>query len=199
MVEACILDAQGKVVHRERFALNRQTLALFAEKRLRPADHVAMEATTNCWAVANVLRPRVGEVVVSNPLATKAIAQAKVKTDKVDACVLAQLLRCDFLPRVWQPDEATRLLRELCRRRSALTGQRTKLRNRIHSALAMRLIVPDRERLFSDEGLEWLRAVQLDDQRGCWWTAICGSCNPCKRRSNCSTASWPAAATRAKG
>ena len=164
VVEACILDAQGKVVHRERFALNRQTLALFAEKRLRPADHVAMEATTNCWAVADVLRPRVGEVVVSNPLATKAIAQAKVKTDKVDACVLAQLLRCDFLPRVWQPDEATRLLRELCRRRSALTGQRTKLRNRIHSALAMRLIVPDRERLFSDEGLEWLRAVQLDDQ-----------------------------------
>ena len=78
--------------------------------------------------------------------------------------MLAQLLRCDFLPRVWQPDEATRLLRELCRRRSALTGQRTKLRNRIHSALAMRLIVPDRERLFSDEGLEWLRAVQLDDQ-----------------------------------
>ena len=58
VVEACILDAQGKVVHRERFALNRQTLALFAEKRLRPADHVAMEATTNCWAVADVLRPR---------------------------------------------------------------------------------------------------------------------------------------------
>ena len=36
MVEACILDAQGKVVHRERFALNRQTLALFAEKPCDP-------------------------------------------------------------------------------------------------------------------------------------------------------------------
>ena len=119
VVEACILDAQGKVVHRERFALTRRVLELFAEKHLRPTDKVAMEATTNCWAVADVLRPRVAEVIVSNPLATKAIAQAKVKTDKVDACILAQLLRCDFLPRVWQPDEATRLLRELCRRRSA--------------------------------------------------------------------------------
>jgi len=164
VVEACILDAQGKVVLRDRFALNRRTLELFAEKHLRPTDKVAMEATTNCWAVADVLRPRVGEVVVSNPMATKAIAQAKVKTDKVDAHVLAQLLRCDFLPRVWQPDQATRLLRELCGRRSALVGQRTKLRNRIHSVLAMRLIVPDAKRLFSDEGLDWLRSVALEAQ-----------------------------------
>ena len=73
-------------------------------------------------------------------MATKAIAQAKVKTDKVDAHVLAQLLRCDFLPEVWQPDEATRRLRELTGRRSALVGQRTMMRNRIHSVLAMRLI-----------------------------------------------------------
>ena len=164
VVEACIVDSQGKVLFRERFALTRRVLELVAEKHLRPTDKVAMEATTNCWAVADLLRPRVAEVVVSNPLATKAIATAKVKTDKVDAYVLAQLLRCDFLPRVWQPDEASRLLRELCRRRSALTGQRTKLRNRIHSALAMRLIVPNTSQLFRDEGLEWLRAVELDAQ-----------------------------------
>ena len=130
----------GKVVHRERFALNRHTLELFATKVLRPTDHVAFEATTNCWAVADALRPHVAKLVVSNPLATKAIAQAKVKTDKVDAHVLAQLLRCDFLPEVWQPDEATRRLRELTGRRSALVGQRTMMRNRIHSVLAMRLI-----------------------------------------------------------
>ena len=90
--------------------MNRRTLELFATKVLRPTDHVAFEATTNCWAVADVLRPHVAKLVVSNPLATKAIAQAKVKTDKVDAHVLAQLLRCDFLPAVWQPDEDTRRL-----------------------------------------------------------------------------------------
>ncbi len=140
VVEACIVDATGTVVHRERFALNRRTLELFATKVLQPTDHVAFEATTNCWAVADVLRPHVAKLVVSNPLATKAIAQAKVKTDKVDAHVLAQLLRCDFLPEVWQPDEATRRLRELTGRRSALVGQRTMMRNRIHSVLAMRLI-----------------------------------------------------------
>jgi transposase len=163
VVEACLVDQAGKVVHRERFALNRHTLELFAKRVLRPSDHVALEATTNCWAVADALRPHVARVVVSNPLATKAIAQAKVKTDKVDAHVLAQLLRCDFLPEVWPPDEATRQLRELTGRRSALVGQRTRMRNRIHSVLAMRLIEAPL-RLFHASGLEWLAAVELDAQ-----------------------------------
>jgi transposase len=163
VVEACIVDASGKIVHRERFSLNRRTLTLFASKILRPGDHVAFEATTNCWAVADALRPHVAKVVVSNPMATKAIAQAKVKTDKVDAQVLAQLLRCDFLPQVWQPDEATRRLRELTGRRSALVGQRTMMRNRIHSVLAMRLIETPL-RLFGGEGLAWLATLELDEQ-----------------------------------
>jgi transposase len=163
VVEACLVDHAGTVVHRERFALSRRTLETFATKVLRPADHVALEATTNCWAVADALGPHVARVLVSNPMATKAIAQAKVKTDKVDAHVLAQLLRCDFLPEVWQPDEATRRLRELTGRRSALVGQRTAMRNRIHSVLAMRLVEAPKE-LFNAEGLEWLGAVELDEQ-----------------------------------
>ena len=112
---SCIVDQSGNVVHRERFALNRRTLESFATQILQPTDHVAFEATTNCWAVADALRPHVAKLVVSNPLATKAIAQAKVKTDKVDAHVLAKL--SDFLPEVWQPDEATRRLREMTGRR----------------------------------------------------------------------------------
>jgi len=164
VVEVCIIDQSGKVVHRERFALNRRTLQLFATKVLQPGDHVALEATTNCWAVADALRPHVAKVVVSNPLTTKAIAQAKVKTDKVDAHVLAQLLRCDFLPAVWQPDEDTRRLRELTGRRSALVSQRTMMRNRIHSVLAMRLIEVSVKKLFAAEGLEWLKTVEIDSQ-----------------------------------
>ncbi len=163
VVEACIVDSAGKVVHRERFALNHRTLKLFATTVLRPTDRVALEATTNCWAVADALRPHVAQVIVSNPMATKAIAQAKVKTDKVDAHVLAQLLRCDFLPEVWQPDDATRQLRELTGRRSTLVGQRTRMRNRIHSVLAMRLI-EEPKGLFKAEGLQWLAALEVDGQ-----------------------------------
>ena len=46
-----------------------------------------------------------GTVMVPNPMRTRAIASAKVKTDKIDAQVLAQLAAADFLPEVWAPDE----------------------------------------------------------------------------------------------
>jgi transposase len=105
----------------------------------------------------------VAEVVVSNPLQTKAIAQAKVKTDKVDALVLAQLLRCDFLPRVWEPDEATQQLRRLTNRRAALVADRTGVKNRLHAVLAMRLVVPAVADLFSTKGQAWLHSVPLDE------------------------------------
>ena len=36
-----------------------------------------------------------------------------IKTDKVDAFVLATLLRLDFLPRVWRPDLATQQARRI--------------------------------------------------------------------------------------
>jgi len=78
---------------------------------LRADDQVALEATGNSDAIANLLTPLVGRVVVSNPSKTRAIAEAKVKTDKVDARILAQLLAADFLPPVWLPDERTRSLR----------------------------------------------------------------------------------------
>jgi transposase len=162
VVQACILDDAGQVVLQHRFDLSRTSLRCFAQTHLSAQDRVVVEATTNTWAVVAVLKPLVGAVVVSNPLATKAIATAKVKTDKVDARVLAQLLRCDFLPRVWEPDAATQELRRLASRRSSLVADRTAIKNRLHSVLAMRLIVPPVAALFSTKGLLWLRAVALD-------------------------------------
>ncbi len=101
-------------------------------------------------------------MIVSNPLQTKAIAQAKVKTDKVDAHVLAQLLRCDFLPRVWEPDEPTQELRRLCSRRASLVADRTAIKNRLHAVLAQRLLLPPDGELFSKAGRAWLQTVALD-------------------------------------
>jgi transposase len=89
-------------------------------------------------------------------MATKAIAQAKIKTDKVDAEVLAHLLRCDYLPDVWHPDPQTQRMRQLTGRRAALVQQRTAICNRIHSVLAMRLIEPP-QYLFSKSGMHWLQ------------------------------------------
>jgi transposase len=162
VVEAVLLDEAGSILLRARFDCTREALEAFAKAHLNSTDRLALEATTNTWAVLRILTPFVAQVVVSNPLKTRAIAEAKVKTDKVDALVLAQLLRCDFLPCVWQPDEATQELRRLTGRRAGLVADRTGLKNRLHSVLHQRLIVPPVAELFSAAGLAFLRSVVLD-------------------------------------
>jgi transposase len=163
LLVVCILDERGQVEQELRIdEVTQASILAFARIWLRPTDHVVLEVTTNTWPVYRLLLPFVARVVVSNPVATKAIAQAKVKTDKVDAHVLAQLLRLDFLPTVWAPDEALSQLRELTARRTRLVEDRTKLVNRIRTCLAMRLLdcphsIPDAK------GRAWLAAVQLDE------------------------------------
>jgi transposase len=60
-----------------------EALRLFADS-LAPSDEVALEATGNTHAIARLLERRVARVIVANPAKTRAIAEAKVKTDKVD-------------------------------------------------------------------------------------------------------------------
>lgn len=144
--------------------VTREALTAFAERQLNREDRLAMEATTNTWAVAGVLRPHVREIVVSNPLKVRAIAEAKIKTDKVDSRVLAELLRCEYLPVVWQPDAETQRLRRLTHRRAALVSDRTRLKNRLHSILHHTLVPLPGFDLFSKRGVSWLRAVPLAEE-----------------------------------
>lgn len=157
----CALDRRGKVLLRESVDCRREVLEAFARAKLRTTDRLAVEATTNTWAVADILRPFVAAVTVGNPLQIKAIAQAKVKTDTIDAQVLANLLRCDYLPTVWTPDAGTQKLRELTTLRGNLIVDRSRLKNRVHSLLAQLLVVPPVKLVFGVKGLKWLRAVDL--------------------------------------
>jgi transposase len=160
-IVVCIVAAGGQVLARFTVDGTRAALEAFAQQHLLATDQLALEATTHCWAVARVLKPFVARVVVSNPLQTKAIAQAKIKTDKVDAQVLAQLLRTEFLPLVWEPDEVTEQRRVLSSRRAGLVAERTRLKNRIHAVLAHGLIAVPEGDLFSGKGRAWLQGQTL--------------------------------------
>lgn len=128
---------------------------------LGPTDHVVLESTAMTWAIAELLAEHAGRVTVSNPMRTRAIASAKVKTDKIDAKVLAQLGAADFLPEVWAPDEATRALRRRIAHRSSLVRQRTRLRNQIHAVLARNLIDAPFTDVFGQGGRRWLAELEL--------------------------------------
>ena len=158
-----ILLENGTVQTTHTVNVTRENLSEFATLHLSKQDRLAMEATTNTWAVAEVLRPHVQEIVIGNPLRTRAIAEAKTKTDKVDSKVLAELLRADYLPSVWQPDPDTQRLRRLTHRRAALVSDRTRLKNRLHSILHHCLIPLPHFDLFSQHGRTWLRELSLPE------------------------------------
>ena len=142
MIEVAIIDEAGKLLGRDTVSVTHGDLMRFA-KSLSATDKVVLEATTNTWAIYAFLLPYVDKIAVANPMKTRAIAEAKVKTDKVDALILAQLLRTEFLATVWAPDEATMELRQLTTRRAALVSDRTRLKNRVHAILHQRLIQID--------------------------------------------------------
>jgi transposase len=151
----------GLVRDEGRIGVTPEALRQWAD-RLRPDDEVALEATGNSDAIANLLTPVVGRVVVSNPSKTRAIAEAKVKTDKVDARILSQLLAADFLPPVWLPDERTRSLRRQVTRRAHIVRQRTRIKNQIHAILARNLApTPPVSDLFGRTGRHWLSRQEL--------------------------------------
>jgi transposase len=114
------LSEDGRPARRwGRIATTPGELAAFAQQ-LGAEDEVVVESTSITWAVVDLLAEHAGRVVVSNPLRTRAIASAKVKTDKIDARVLADLGAAEFLPQVWAPDAATRALRRRVAHRTSL-------------------------------------------------------------------------------
>jgi transposase len=146
----------GIVRQAGQIATTPEALRAFADS-LEPSDEIALEATGNTHAIAKLIAPRVARVVISNPMKTRAIAEAKVKTDKVDAKVLCQLLAADFLPPVWMADEATQALRRQVARRAHIVRQRTRLKNQVQSILHRNLVPkPPVADLFGVKGRCWL-------------------------------------------
>ena len=95
------------------------------------------------------------------------IAHAKIKTDTIDASVLAQRYASGFLPEVWIPDEATQALRRQVTRRNQTVRQRTRLKNILQSILHAHLIpsCPAAD-LCSSKGRAWLnKQILPEDER----------------------------------
>ena len=150
----------GEICGGGRVDLTRDAVIAFG-RQLRADDEVVLEATGNTATIVRLLRPFVRRVAIANPLQVRAIAHAKVKTDKIDAATLAKLHASGFLPEVWMPDEATVALRRLVAHRGQVVQQITRAKNRIHGVLHANLIPPYRGELFSAAGRSWLAEQPL--------------------------------------
>jgi len=161
-----VIWEEGKLRHAGRVDMTRTALEGFG-KGLQPTDEVVIEATGNCMAVSRVLSPFVTRVVIANPLQVKAIAHARVKTDKIDAGTLASLHAARYLPEIWTPDAATERMRRLVARRNQVVRHRTRIKNEVHAILHSHLIPPcPHADMFSGIGRSWLGRQALPDDEG---------------------------------
>jgi transposase len=103
---------------------------------LAPGTPVAFEAAFGWGWLIQLLEDYGFDPHLVHPLRCKAIASARLKNDKVDAAILAQLLRADLLPEAWIAPLEVRQLRALLRHRASLVRLGTSLRNRIHAVAA---------------------------------------------------------------
>ena len=155
----CVLkDDTGKVVRESKMGKDEDRILEFLD-----GTHasVVMESGYNHQRIYDLLKENGYDVKVAHPLMVKAIAYAKVKSDKVDARMLADLLRAGMIPEAYVPGKDVREIRDLVRRRHYMVKLRTMLKSKVHAEVATRWIKHDGD-LFTEEGRSYLRTLSID-------------------------------------
>lgn len=156
----------GRLRYHRRVDKTRSGLEGF-RRSLNGTDEIVVEAVGDAMAVVRVLSPFIGRVIVANPMQVNAIAHTRIKTDKIDAGVLAQLHASGFLLEVSIPDERTERLRRLVARRNLVVRHRTWVKNEVHGVLQAHLVPKCLHTdLFNNRGRAWLERQEFpDDER----------------------------------
>jgi transposase len=161
------MNERGQLLNEARIAGNSPVVfAQFFDSLNGPATAV-LEGTRNWGYVYDLLHEiePVKEVQLANAYKVRVIAEAQVKTDKIDARALANLLRGDLIPRLHVPTPRNRCRKNVLRQRVFWVRSRTMIRNRVHTLVEGQrgLRVPVLRDLFGKRGTDWLRQLQLPE------------------------------------
>ena len=104
--QAALMNNNGSVVQELRFDNTSQGASNLIDlaRSVDPQIKAVLEPSANFWVrIYDKLENEGVEVKLSNPLRTKAIAEARIKTDRIDAKTLAYLLRGDLVAESYVP------------------------------------------------------------------------------------------------
>jgi transposase len=164
------MTAQGHIL--EQANLLHTTGALQQYLTALPADvHLAVEATGNWMWLYEQIEDRQLDLVLAHPLKVRAIASARIKTDKIDATTLAHLLRTDLLPTAYIPPRPIRDQRERLRYRASLVRLRTQVKNKIAAILTKTGVQTPTKTAFGVKSRRFLATVPV---RACYRLALDG-------------------------
>jgi transposase len=135
-LQIAVMDKDGNILHNSKVGNNAELIDGFFQSVDNNAK-VVMESSNVWYNIYQRLQEKGLDVILSNPLKTKAIASAKIKTDKIDAKILADLLRGGFIAQCYVPPRHIMEFRIMVRYRHSPVNQRTILKNKIHGILLL--------------------------------------------------------------
>lgn len=157
------VNEEGQVIRSQQLANTPESFRGYF-KDLGGPNHAVLE-TSRTWGVMFDLLDHLEEVesvTLAHAYKVRVIAEAKIKTDKIDARVLAQMLRTNWIPAVYIPGKETRAYREMIRQRVFLVRMRTRVKNRIHVLLdRLHIPMPAVSDIFGKRGTHYLKKLKL--------------------------------------
>ncbi len=161
-----VLDEAGDRVWSSRIENSRLSLEVELRSIIEavegPVD-VVMEATWGWYWAADVVEEVGLTLHLAHPLAIKGYENRRVKTDWLDAELLADLLRMGRLPEAWIAPRPVRELRELVRYRRKLSQLRSGLKAQVHQTLGKEGAIPETQSIWWSGGQRWLDELAMAD------------------------------------
>lgn len=152
-----IKTKDGEILNKGRFENTEENFDEFFKGFAPDKTKVVIESTCLWEHIYTKLKTRGFEVVLANPIKTRAIADAKIKTDAIDASTLADLLRANLIAESYVPCEEMRRLRDVVKQRKVFVKGRTQTKNRIH-AILMRQGIKLPYKSMCPKAVEWLQS-----------------------------------------
>ena len=161
-VYASAMRADGELLLQEQFGASDPELIDFLD-RLPGHKRVALEACTMWEHFYDAAQAAGATVTLSNPYKTRLIAEAGIKTDKVDSAALAKLLWLNSLPTSYAAPPETRVLRNLVRERVFYRRKAVQIMAHTYSVLLRRGIVYEDRILVHRRKRQVLRQLHLEE------------------------------------
>lgn len=131
-------------------------------KKLRSADQVAVEITSNTRLFQEAVAPHVARVLVVDSNQFQVISRSVKKTDPNDARLLALYLSKGLLPEVRMKSKQHAQVASLAQTRDTLVKQRSALKNKINNILSARGVNLPKEALSSEKRLAEVLGLPFD-------------------------------------
>jgi len=162
-----VKDKEGKLVNSAKVLTDKNdvTRYIYSLKRNNGNKELSLvvEPVSQWYYYADLIENLGVDVHLAHPMDVKAIAHARIKTDKIDAGVLADLLRTNFLPEAYFAPAEVRSWKEQCRFRASVINLRTQVKNKIHAILFKHSLRHNFSNLFGKSGRRWLAGLDLKE------------------------------------